>query len=75
MKIDKEIYMQLRTFQQQVGEWVEVYFKHLVKLVNYLQVKAINLFLITIFRAGLQPYLRLTIARMARNTLSRIRKV
>jgi hypothetical protein len=36
MKNDEEVYMQLRTLQQQVGEWVEVYYECLLKLVNYL---------------------------------------
>jgi hypothetical protein len=40
MKSDEEFYMQLRNFQQQVGEWVKVYYEHLLKLANCLQVKA-----------------------------------
>ncbi len=36
MKNDEEVYMQLMNFQQQVGEWVEVYYKRLLKLNNYL---------------------------------------
>jgi hypothetical protein len=40
----------------------------LLKLANYLQVKAINVFLVTNFRASLQPYLRLAITGMTRDT-------
>jgi hypothetical protein len=31
MKNDEEIYMELKNLQQQVGEWVEVYYEHLLK--------------------------------------------
>jgi hypothetical protein len=48
-----------------VEEWVEVYYECSLKLANYLQVKATNVFFITIFRARLQPYHRLAIASMA----------
>ncbi len=37
MKSDEEFYMQLRDFQQQVGQWVKAYYKHLLKLANCLQ--------------------------------------
>ncbi len=53
MKDDKEVYIQLRNLQQQVGEQLEVYYEHLLKLANCLQVKAINVFLTTIFKASL----------------------
>jgi hypothetical protein len=46
MKNNKEVYMLLRNLQQQVGEWVEVYYERLLKLANYLQVKATNVFLL-----------------------------
>jgi hypothetical protein len=36
MKNDKEVNMQLRNLQQQVGKQVEVYYKRLLKLVNCL---------------------------------------
>jgi hypothetical protein len=65
MKNNKEVYMLLRNLQQQVGEWVEVYYEHFKKLINYLQVKVTNVFLRTIFRAHLQPYRRLVITSMA----------
>jgi hypothetical protein len=38
---------------QQVSEHVEIYYERLLKLVNYLQVKATNVFLITIFITNL----------------------
>ncbi len=52
---------------------VEVYYKRWLKLVNCLQVKATNVFLTTIFRVGLEPYLRLT--SMARNTFLKHKEV
>jgi len=36
VKNDKKIYIQLRNLQQEVGEWVEIYYEHLLKLVNCL---------------------------------------
>ncbi len=45
-----------------------LYYEHLLKLANCLQVKNIDVFLTTIFKASLQPYLRLTITCMARDT-------
>jgi hypothetical protein len=53
MKNDEEVYMQLRTFQQQIDEWVEIYYKCLLKFINYLQIKATNVILTMIFRVGL----------------------
>jgi hypothetical protein len=50
--------MLLRNLQPQVGERVEVYYEHLLKLANCLQDKAIDVFLTTIFRKSLQPYLK-----------------
>jgi hypothetical protein len=69
VKNEKEVYMQLKNLQQQVGEWVEFYYERLLKLANYLQVKATNVFLTSIFITCLQPYLRLAIVSMAKNTL------
>jgi hypothetical protein len=40
-----------------------------LKLTNCLQVKTINVFLTTIFKAGLLPYLKLTIVGMKKDTL------
>jgi hypothetical protein len=58
-----------------VGGWVEVYYEHLLKLANYLQVKAINVFLITIFKARLQPYCRLAIVSMVINSIIKHKEV
>ncbi len=44
----KEIYMQWRNLQQ-VSERVEIYYERLLKLVNYLQVKATDVFLTLLF--------------------------
>ncbi len=67
--------MQLGNLQQQVNKRVEVYYECLLKLSNYLQVKATNVFFITIFRASLQPYLRLATTSMARDTFIKHKKV
>jgi hypothetical protein len=75
MNNDEEVYMQLRNFQQQVGERIKVYYKCLLKLVNYLQMKAINVFLTSIFRTSLQPYLRLVTASMTKNTLIKHKEI
>jgi len=69
MKNDEEVYMQQRNLQQQIGEWVEVFYGRLLKLANNLQVKATDVFLIIIFIVDLQPYLILTTVGMVRNTL------
>jgi hypothetical protein len=69
MEDDKEVYMHLRNLQQQVGEQSKVYQECLLKLVNCLQIKAINVFFTTIFITSLWMYLRLTILCMIRNTL------
>jgi hypothetical protein len=61
--------MQLKDFQQQVDEQVEVHYEHLLNLVKCLQIKAINVFHTTIFKIGLQQYLRLAIVGMERDTL------
>jgi hypothetical protein len=54
---NEEVYMQLQNIQQQIAEHVEVYCEHLLKLPNCLQVKATYVFLTTIYRVGLLPYL------------------
>jgi len=66
---DKKVYMQLQNIQQQTAEHVEVYYEHLLKLANCLQVKVVNVFLTTIFKACLLPYLRLATTKMKINTL------
>ncbi len=48
---------------------VEVYYEILLKLANSLQHKTTNSFLTTVFKFGLQPYLRVAIASMKRKTL------
>jgi hypothetical protein len=68
VKNDEEVYMQLRNLQQ-LGERIEVYYECLLKLVNYLQVKAIDVFLTTIFIKELQAYLILTTIGMVKDTL------
>jgi hypothetical protein len=64
-----ETYMQLKNLQQQVGEWVEVYYEHLLQLANCLLVRATYVFLTNVFKVGLLPYLILTIRSMKRDTL------
>jgi hypothetical protein len=44
-------------------------------MANCLQVKTINVFLTTIFRASLQPYLRLTTIGMTRDTFIKHKKI
>jgi hypothetical protein len=70
----KEVCMQWKNLQQ-VSEWVEIYYECLLKLVNFLQVKATNVFLITIFIANLQPYFKLTTIGMVRNTLIKHKEI
>ncbi len=53
VKNDEKVYMQRRNLQQQVGEQVEVYYGCLLKLANYLPVKATDVFLVIIFIANL----------------------
>jgi hypothetical protein len=53
MENDENFYMQLKNLHQKVGKWVEVYYKCLLKLVNCLQVKATDVFLIIIFKTCL----------------------
>jgi hypothetical protein len=59
----------LHNIQQQTIEHVEVYYERLLKLDNCLQVKAIDVFLTTLFRTCLLLYLKLTIVGMKRDTL------
>jgi hypothetical protein len=74
MKNDEEVYMQLKNLQQ-VSEWVEIYYKRLLKLTNWLQVKATNVFFTTSFKVGLQPYLILTIVGMTKDTFIKHKEV
>jgi hypothetical protein len=52
VKNDEIFYKQLRNLQQ-LGEWVEVYYDHLLKLADCLQVKVIDVLFITIFKVNL----------------------
>jgi hypothetical protein len=58
-----------------VGEWVDVYYEHLLKLASCLQVKATDVFFIIIFRVGLQSYLRLATTGVAKDTLIKHKEV
>ncbi len=69
MKNDEEVYMQFRNIQQQIAKFVDLYYEHLLKLANCLQVKTIDVFFTIVFRACLLPYLILTTIRMKKNTL------
>jgi hypothetical protein len=75
MKNDEKVYMRLKNLQQQVSEWVEVYYKHLLKLANCFQVKVIDVFFTTNFKPCLQPYFRLVTIGMIRDTLIRHKEV
>jgi len=55
--------------KQQTVECVEVYYEHLLKLTNCLQVRATNVFLTTVFKVSLLPYLSLATVGMKGNTL------
>jgi hypothetical protein len=60
--------MQLRNIQQ-IAEHVEVYYECMLKLTNYLQVRATIVFLTIVFKVTLLPYLKLATTCMKRNTL------
>jgi hypothetical protein len=49
--------------------------KSLLKLANCLYVKATDVFITIIFRTCLQPYLRLAITGMTKDTLTKHKKV
>jgi hypothetical protein len=69
VKNNEEVYMQLQNIQQQTIESVKVYYEHLLKLANYLQVKVTNVFFTIVFKACLLPYVKLTTTGMKRNIL------
>ncbi len=48
---------------------MEVYYERLLTSINYLQVKATDVFLTIIFKVGLQPYLILTTSGVVRDIL------
>jgi hypothetical protein len=60
--------MQLQNIQQTI-KCVEVYYECLLKLTNYLRVRATNVFLAIVIKAGWLSYLRLTTTSMKRNIL------
>jgi hypothetical protein len=68
IKNNEKVYMQLWNIQQQIIERVEVYYERLLKLIDCLHVKATYVFLTTVFRVGLLPYLKLAIAAIERGT-------
>ncbi len=63
-----------KNLQQEIGEWVEIYYKSLLKLANCSYVKATDVFYTTIFRTCLQPYLRLAIIGITKDTLIKHKK-
>ncbi len=71
---NEEVYMQLWNIQQQIIKCVEVYYEHLLKLANCLQVKVMYVIIIIIFRIGLLPYLILTTIGMKRDTLIELKE-
>jgi hypothetical protein len=66
---DKQIYMELKNMKQEETEKVEVYYERIQKLAHGLQALTTNNFLTTMFRVGLQSYLKIAIARMKQSTL------
>jgi hypothetical protein len=69
VKNDGKFYIHLKNFQQQVSEWVEIYYERLLKLANCLQMKVTDVFLTIIFRINSQPHLKLAIVSMIKDTL------
>jgi hypothetical protein len=61
--------MELKNMKQEEIERVEVYYERIQKLAYGLQVLTTNSFLTTVFRAGLQPYLKIVIVKMKWTTL------
>ncbi len=50
-------------------EQVDLYYEHIQKLVHGLQIPTTNIFLTTMFLAGLQSYLRFATTKMKCSTL------
>ncbi len=63
------MYMALRVIKQGGDEKVEVYYEYILKLTNYLQHQPKDNLLITFFQTSLQPYLRIAIVEMKKDTL------
>jgi adenosine deaminase len=61
--------MELKNMKQEEIKRMEVYYERIKKLAHGLQVSTIDNFLITMFRAGLQPYFKIATTRMKRSTL------
>jgi hypothetical protein len=60
---------------QSEDEKLEVYYECILKLTNCLQHQVEDSLLITFFRGNLQPYLRITILGMKRDTLFKHKKI
>jgi negative regulator of genetic competence, sporulation and motility len=61
--------MELKNIKQEETAKVEVYYERIQKLAHGLQALKTNNFLTTMFKMGLQSYLKIVIARMKRSTL------
>jgi hypothetical protein len=59
VKNGEEVYMQLQNIQQQIAKRVEVYYECLLKVANFLHVRATNVYFVTFFLTSLLPYLLL----------------
>jgi hypothetical protein len=66
---NEQIYMELKNMKQEETERVEVYCERIQKLAHGLQISTIDNFLTTMFRASLQSYFIIMIARMKWSTL------
>jgi hypothetical protein len=62
--------IQLKNLQQEIEEHVKLYYEHLLKLANDLQIKATNF-----FTTSFRTYLRLTMRCMTRDTLINHKKI
>jgi len=51
----EQVYMALQVIKQGMDEKVEVYYEHILKLVNYLQHQTNDILLTTFFWIGFQP--------------------
>jgi hypothetical protein len=61
--------------KQEETNKVEAYYERIQKLAHGLQIPTTNNFLTTMFRAGLQSYLKITTARMKRSTVQQHKEV
>jgi hypothetical protein len=67
--------MELKNMKQEEIERVEVYYEQIQKLAHSLQVLTIDNFLITMFRASLQTYLRIATSKDEVVTLQQHKEV